>query len=135
MLEYNADLDITAKYGLSALMLAVVNHHSDVAKELIDAGAFDMVQKALVGHEDAFFACLAAARSATTRLSLGLGFKYATGPIISAATKISISQVKNSSLVQATKSLYGPAKWGRRARCLFILMTAVTIRRLCWPWI
>ncbi len=39
LLEYNAGLDVTAKYGLSALMLAVVNHHLDVAKELIDAGA------------------------------------------------------------------------------------------------
>jgi len=34
-----------------------------IEKELIDAGAFDMVQKALADHEDAFFACLAAARS------------------------------------------------------------------------
>ena len=39
LLEHKADLDVTAKYGLSALMLAVVNHHLAAAKELIDAGA------------------------------------------------------------------------------------------------
>lgn len=34
-----ADLDVTAKYGLSALMLAVVNGHIDIALALIDAKA------------------------------------------------------------------------------------------------
>ena len=34
-----------------------------IEKELIDAEAFDMAQKALAGHENAFFDCLEAARS------------------------------------------------------------------------
>jgi hypothetical protein len=32
-------IDVTAKYGLSALMLAVLNGHADVARELARAGA------------------------------------------------------------------------------------------------
>jgi ankyrin repeat protein len=34
-----ANLDVTAKYGLSALMLAIVNHHDAIARDLAAAGA------------------------------------------------------------------------------------------------
>lgn len=39
LLNNGADMDVTAKYGLSALMLAVINRHSGIAKQLVDAGA------------------------------------------------------------------------------------------------
>jgi ankyrin repeat protein len=39
LLEKDADMDVTAKYGLSALMLAVINRHTEIAKQLVDAGA------------------------------------------------------------------------------------------------
>jgi ankyrin repeat protein len=39
LIEAGAALDITAKYNLSALMLAIVARHLDVAHLLIDAGA------------------------------------------------------------------------------------------------
>jgi ankyrin repeat protein len=34
-----ADLNVTAKYGLSAAMLAVINKHEDIARVLAGAGA------------------------------------------------------------------------------------------------
>jgi len=37
--EAGANLDVTAKFGLSATMLAVVNHHARVASALAEAGA------------------------------------------------------------------------------------------------
>ncbi|MCG8634337.1 MAG: TetR/AcrR family transcriptional regulator [Desulfobacterales bacterium] len=52
-------IDYASSCGCNGCM--VIN--AAIEKELIDPGAFDMVQKALSGHEDAFFACLAAARS------------------------------------------------------------------------
>ena len=39
LIEHGAALDHTAKYGLSALMLAVVRGHVDVVRKLTDAGA------------------------------------------------------------------------------------------------
>jgi len=39
LVRAGADLDRTAKFGLSALMLAVVNHHEPVATALAAAGA------------------------------------------------------------------------------------------------
>ena len=39
VLEYKAEMDVTAKYGLSALMLAVLYRHMEVAKQLVEAGA------------------------------------------------------------------------------------------------
>ena len=36
---YGADLNATAKYRLSALMLAVIAGHADVARRLVSAGA------------------------------------------------------------------------------------------------
>ncbi len=39
LLGHDADPDVTAKYGLGALMLAVINHHVGIAKQLVDAGA------------------------------------------------------------------------------------------------
>jgi ankyrin repeat protein len=39
LLEKGADMDVTAKYGLSALMLAVINRHTGIARQLVDAGA------------------------------------------------------------------------------------------------
>jgi ankyrin repeat protein len=38
-IEAGAALDTTAKYGLSATMLAVINRHGDVARALAEAGA------------------------------------------------------------------------------------------------
>jgi hypothetical protein len=39
MVGHGATLDVTAKYGLSALMLAVVNGHVDVLRTLVRGGA------------------------------------------------------------------------------------------------
>lgn len=39
LIAHQADLDVTAKYGLSALMLAIINHHTDIAASLTEAGA------------------------------------------------------------------------------------------------
>ena len=44
LLEHGADLDVTAKYNLSALMLAVLNRHTRVAERLVDAGANTQVR-------------------------------------------------------------------------------------------
>jgi uncharacterized protein len=38
LVERGAALNYTAKYGLSALMLAVIRGHTDVARKLTDAG-------------------------------------------------------------------------------------------------
>ena len=37
--KHGAGLDTTAKYNLSALMLAVVNGHTEIALTLVEAGA------------------------------------------------------------------------------------------------
>jgi len=39
LLEKGAALDHTAKYGLSALMLAVIAGHADIVRALVEAGA------------------------------------------------------------------------------------------------
>ncbi len=39
LIAHRADLNVTAKYGLSALMLAVVAGHADIARLLAKAGA------------------------------------------------------------------------------------------------
>ena len=39
LVTHGAKLDHTAKYGLSALMLAVIRGHPDVARLLIESGA------------------------------------------------------------------------------------------------
>jgi ankyrin repeat protein len=39
LVDQGATLDRTAKYGLSALMLAVVRGHAEVVRILVDAGA------------------------------------------------------------------------------------------------
>ena len=39
LVEAGANLDVTAKFGLSALMLAVVNEHDIIARHLRAAGA------------------------------------------------------------------------------------------------
>lgn len=39
LLLNGASMDVTAKYGLSPLMLAVINHHTEIARQLVDAGA------------------------------------------------------------------------------------------------
>jgi ankyrin repeat protein len=39
LVDAHAELNVTAKYNLSALMLAVLNHHDDVVRILVDAGA------------------------------------------------------------------------------------------------
>ncbi|MDA0239678.1 MAG: ankyrin repeat domain-containing protein [Proteobacteria bacterium] len=39
LLENGADMNVAAKYNLSALMLAVLNRHTEIAKQLVDAGA------------------------------------------------------------------------------------------------
>jgi len=38
LIAHGADLNVTAKYGLSALMLAIVNRHAGIATALLDAG-------------------------------------------------------------------------------------------------
>ena len=61
-----AALDVTAKYGLSATMLAVVNQHEQVARALADAGA----NLCLVGSGAPGFAGKTAAQLAA-ELNLG----------------------------------------------------------------
>jgi ankyrin repeat protein len=39
LVEAGADLNMTAKYNLSALMLALIGRHVEVARLLIEAGA------------------------------------------------------------------------------------------------
>ena len=39
LIEHGADLDVTAKYGLSALMLSVIAGHTEIARQLVRAGA------------------------------------------------------------------------------------------------
>ena len=39
LLQNHADMDVTAKYRLSALMLAVINRHAGIARKLADTGA------------------------------------------------------------------------------------------------
>ena len=39
LLDHGAALDVTAKFGFSALMLAAVNRHDEIARQLVDAGA------------------------------------------------------------------------------------------------
>ena len=39
LIALGAALDITAKYNLSALMIAVINNHSDIVEALLKAGA------------------------------------------------------------------------------------------------
>jgi ankyrin repeat protein len=39
LIDHGAALDVTAKYGLSALMLAVINRHEGIARRLVAAGA------------------------------------------------------------------------------------------------
>ena len=39
LVDRGADLDTTAKHGLSALMLAIVNRHKRIAETLVAAGA------------------------------------------------------------------------------------------------
>jgi hypothetical protein len=39
LLRSGASLDITAKFGLSATMLAVVGHHEEIARAVAEAGA------------------------------------------------------------------------------------------------
>ena len=39
LIDAGANLDVTAKWGLSATMLAVINHHESVARALAAAGA------------------------------------------------------------------------------------------------
>ena len=39
LLKWNAALDVTAKFSLSALMLAIINRHTAVARLLLEAGA------------------------------------------------------------------------------------------------
>ena len=39
LLENGAALDHTAKYGLSAVMLAVIVGHADIVRALVEAGA------------------------------------------------------------------------------------------------
>jgi ankyrin repeat protein len=63
LVRAGADLDRTAKFGLSALMLAVVNHHEAVARALAAAGA----DLRLVGSGAPGFAGKTAARLARER--------------------------------------------------------------------
>ncbi len=44
LLLKGAIMDVTAKYGLSALMLAVINHHTEIARQLVDAGADPLIR-------------------------------------------------------------------------------------------
>jgi ankyrin repeat protein len=39
LVDAHAELNVTAKYSLSALMLAVINHHGNIIRILVDAGA------------------------------------------------------------------------------------------------
>jgi ankyrin repeat protein len=39
LVDYGANLNLTAKYGLSAVMLAVIAGHKEIAKALARAGA------------------------------------------------------------------------------------------------
>ena len=39
LVEHRANLDVTAKFGLSALMLAIVAGHAEIAELLVRAGA------------------------------------------------------------------------------------------------
>ena len=39
MADYGAELDAAAKFNLSALMLAVINGHTDIVQNLVEAGA------------------------------------------------------------------------------------------------
>jgi ankyrin repeat protein len=38
LVKHGADLNVTAKFNLSALMLAIIGGHEDIARELVAAG-------------------------------------------------------------------------------------------------
>jgi ankyrin repeat protein len=63
LIAHGAQLDVTAKYGLSALMLAVVNGHAEIARDLTRAGA----DLSLVGSGAPGFAGKTARDLATAR--------------------------------------------------------------------
>ena len=52
LLDRGAELDHTAKYRLSAVMLAVINNHADIVRMLVGAGADLEIRGSSAGFHD-----------------------------------------------------------------------------------